>query len=158
MSEFYKRLQMLFYKFGQKYNFLWQAGFNGRNSGYIVLYQGYAKQSGYKSFCTTCGQRSYKTVEETGGCKCGRCGDESRVNYQVPPIEYVTYPGRETDMNESFEDWDIYSIRERVRLVQDFDRFCDDILSEVKNILDNYKIEEDIRYVPQTVKRLKKAS
>ena len=80
------------------------------------------------------------------------------MNYQVPPMEYGTYPGRSTDMGEDFEDWDIYSLRERVKLVQDFDRFCDDILSEVKNILDNFEVDEDIVYVPQTVKRLREAS
>ena len=80
------------------------------------------------------------------------------MNYQVSPMEYGTYPGRETDMGEDFEDWDIYSLRERVKLVQDFDRFCDDVLSEVKNILDNFEVDEDIVYVPQTVKRLREAS
>ena len=59
---------------------------------------------------------------------------------------------------EDFEDWDIYSLRERVKLVQDFDRFCDDVLSEVRNILDNFEVDEDIVYVPQTVKRLREAS
>ena len=73
-------------------------------------------------------------------------------------MEYGTYPGRETDMGEDFEDWDIYSLRERVKLVQDFDRFCDDVLSEVRNILDNFEVDEDIVYVPQTVKRLREAS
>lgn len=158
MSEFYDRLHLFFYEFGNRHNFIWQAGFNGRSGGYIVLYQGYAKQSSYKSFCTSCGQRNYKTVEETGNCKCGRCGKDSRVNYQVPPMEYGTYPGRSTDTGEDFEDWDIYSLRERVKLVQDFDRFCDDVLSEVRNILDNFEVDEDIVYVPQTVKRLREAS
>lgn len=125
---------------------------------YVLKALSYAKQSSYKSFCASCGQRNYKTVEETGNCKCGRCGKESRVNYQVPPMEYGTYPGRETDMGEDFEDWDIYSLRERVKLVQGFDRFCDDVLSEVKNILDNFEVDEDIVYVPQTVKRLREAS
>lgn len=80
------------------------------------------------------------------------------MNYQVPPMEYGTYPGRSTDMSEDFEEWDIYSLGERVKLVQDFDRFCDDVLSEVRNILDNFEVDEDIVYVPQTVKRLREAS
>lgn len=158
MSEFYDRLQFLFYEFGNRHNFLWQAGFNGRSGGYIVLYQGYSKQSEYKSFCTDCGQRNRKTVEESGNCKCGKCGRDTRVNYKVPPMEYGTYPGRSTDMGEDFEEWDIYSLRERVKLVQDFDGFCDDVLSEVRNILDNYEVEEDIVYVPRTEKRLRKVS
>ena len=51
-----------------------------------------------------------------------------------------------------------FTDRERVKLVQDFDRFCDDVLSEVRNILDNFEVDEDIVYVPQTVKRLREAS
>ena len=80
------------------------------------------------------------------------------MNYQVSPMEYGTYPGRSTDMGEDFEDWDIYSLRERVKLVQDFDRFCDDLLSEVRNILDNFEVDEDVVYVPRTVKRLREVS
>ena len=158
VSEFYDKLQALCYEFGKKNNYLWQARFNGRNNGYIVLYQGHASQSKYKSVCTLCGQRNYKTVEETENCKCGKCGNETRVNYKVPPIEYGAYLGRPIDMNEDFEDWDMYSLRERVKLVQGFDRLCDDILSEVRYILDNFEVEEDIIYVPQTIKKLKEVS
>lgn len=158
MSEFYDRLDYIFYEFANRHNYLWQAGFNGKSGGYIVLYQGYSKRSEYKSFCTACGQRNYKTVEESGNCKCGRCGRDTRVNYQVSPMEYGTYPGRSTDMGEDFEDWDIYSLRERVKLVQDFDRFCDDVLLEVRNILDNFEVDEDTVYVPRTVKRLREVS
>lgn len=158
VREFYGRLQALFYEFGKKNNFLWQVGFNGRNNGYIVLYQGYAKQSDYKSFCTACKQKNYKTVEETGNCNCGRCGKKTRVNFDVPPMEYGIYPGRQTDMGEDFKDWDICTLRERVKLVQDFDRFCDKILSEVRNILDNFVVEEDVIYIPQKIKKLREAS
>ena len=74
MSEFYDRLSYHFYEFARKHNFYWQAGFNGRSGGYIVLYQGFSKKSEYKSYCTSCGQRNYKTIEETGNCRCGKCG------------------------------------------------------------------------------------
>ena len=61
-------------------------------------------------------------------------------------------------MYEDFEDWDIYSLRQRVSLVLSFDKMCDDILAEVKNIVDNYEIDEEIVYVPQTIKRIREAS
>ena len=64
-QEIYDRFSELINDFGLKHNWRWQAGFNGRNSGYLVLYQGEAKPSEYKSFCTACGQKNYKTVEET---------------------------------------------------------------------------------------------
>lgn len=65
MSEFYNRISYYFNDFAREFNYQWQAGFNGRSNGYIVLYKGYVKNSEYKSFCTECGQRNYKTVEET---------------------------------------------------------------------------------------------
>jgi hypothetical protein len=55
-------------------------------------------------------------------------------------------------MDEDFEDWDIYSLRRRVELVQEFDRMCDDILQEVVYMLDNCQVEEETRYRSETVK------
>ena len=37
-------------------------GFNGRSSGYLVLYKSEFKSSDYKSYCTCCGQRNFKLV------------------------------------------------------------------------------------------------
>lgn len=37
--------------FNEEHNFQWQTGTNGRSGGYLVLYQGGTKPSGYKSFC-----------------------------------------------------------------------------------------------------------
>lgn len=57
----------------RRHNYEWQVGFNGRSDGYLVLYTGGQKDSGFKSQCTECGQLNYRTVEETG-CTCGKCG------------------------------------------------------------------------------------
>ena len=158
ISEFYERIRLYFNEFAQKYNYQWQAGFNGRSGGYIVLYKGFVKNSEYKSFCTECGQRNYKTIEETGNSKCGRCGRNTRVNFSKPQLEYGTYPGRSVDMDEDFSEWDIYSLRNRVMLVSEFDKMCDSILKEVKNIITNFDIREETVYVPKKVKVLQEAS
>ena len=42
----------------------YQIGFNGRSSGYLVLYRGGRKPTGYLSWCTACGQRNYTRVLE----------------------------------------------------------------------------------------------
>lgn len=70
VPEFYERLNELIEDFNRQHNYLWQAGWNGRNSGYLVLYQGGTKPSGYRSYCTKCGQKNYTSVAETGK----RCG------------------------------------------------------------------------------------
>ena len=48
--------------FATRYNHQWQIGVNGRSGGYMVLYRGYRKSSGYKSRCTNCGQLNYAHV------------------------------------------------------------------------------------------------
>ena len=73
-AEFYTYINDMLNEFSIEHNHLWQVGFNGRSNGYLVLYQGFSRLSGYKSFCKECGQRNYKTIEETGNNRCGRCG------------------------------------------------------------------------------------
>lgn len=157
-SEFYTYINEMLNEFAIEHNHLWQVGFNGRSSGYLVLYQGFTRLSGYKSVCQKCGQRNYKTVEETGNNRCGRCGAEARVNYDVMPREVGCYPGRSTDMGEDFEDWELYQLRQRVKLVQDFDKLCDDILKMVVELLENYEVEEKIVMKPHNVKVLREVA
>lgn len=153
VEEFYDQIHDDLMLFALEHDYLWQVGFNGRSSGYLVLYQGFTKPSGYKSFCTKCGQRNYRSVEENG-CKCGRCGAEARVDYSKPPNEVGVYPGRSVDMNEDFSEWDIYSLRKRVQLVQEFDRLCDRVLARVLEMLEMYDVVEETVMRPETVKVL----
>ena len=118
------------------------AAFNGRSGGYLVMYEFEWKELGYKSRCTSCGQLNYKTVEESG-CKCGRCGEDSRVNLSRPIRQMSVFPGRSIDQDEDFEDWSINAIRERVRLVQRFDELCDDIRNELVYYLDTHHLVEE---------------
>ena len=48
---FYDNINYLIHNFGVEHDWVWQAGFNGRSGGYLVLYQGGCKPSGYKSYC-----------------------------------------------------------------------------------------------------------
>ena len=157
-AEFYTYINEMLYDFSAEHNHLWQVGFNGRSSGYLVLYQGYSKPSGYKSYCTECGQRNYKSVEETGNNRCGRCGADARVNYSTVPKEIGCYPGRPTDMGEDFEEWEMYQLKERVKLVREFDKLCDDILKTVVDLIENYEVEEQIVMKPHTVKVLREVA
>lgn len=57
----------------------------------------------------------------------------------------VVYPGRSIDMYADLDDedeWDIHSLQERVRLVQRFDKMCDDLREEFIYILSNSVIEK----------------
>lgn len=158
MSEFYTYINDLLDDFALEHNYLWQVGFNGRSSGYLVLYQGFSKPSEYKSYCTECGQRNYKSISETGGNRCGRCGAEARVDYTVSPLQIGVYPGKSTDMDEDFEEWELYELRQRVKLVQEFDQLCDDVLATVVDLLENYEVEEMVVMKPHTVKVLREVA
>lgn len=153
----YDGINELIREFGYQHDWQWQVGFNGRSGGYLVLYRGGWKPDEYKSFCTVCGQRNFRTVEETG-CRCGRCGNESRRNYEVPPKQIYTMPGKSVDMDESFEDWSIEELRKRVQLVEEFDRLCDDIISEAVWMADNMEVEEQEVHIPTVQKILKEAA
>jgi len=84
--EFQEAMQDLRTRFGMEHDYLWQAGMNGRSGGYLVLYQGSQKPSGYRSYCRECGQRNYKSVSESGDV-CGRCVSHSRVDYTTLPLQ-----------------------------------------------------------------------
>ena len=60
MDSFYKEINKLIYQFDFDHNYQWQCGFNGRSSGYLVLYTGGYENSEHKSYCTDCGQKNFK--------------------------------------------------------------------------------------------------
>jgi len=69
-------------------------------------------------------------------------------------MQIFTWPGKDIDMHENFEDLSLSDIRERVELVQDFDRLCDDIASYYIETCRNYRITEEEILVPKTIKVL----
>lgn len=153
-NEVYDRIRDLISDFGMNHNWIWQAGINGRSGGYLVLYTGGEKPSGYKSYCTACGQRNFKTVEETGNNICGRCKQPARINYTKQPTQIYTYPGKSVDQEDDFENWTMEELRERVTLVQEFDRLADDIIAEAVYLAENFEIEDKTYYVQKTRKVL----
>lgn len=152
-DEFQDAMLSLRCRFGMEHDYLWQAAMNGRSGGYLVLYQGYSRPGKYKSYCRSCGQKNYTSVSETGDV-CGRCGSHSRVDYATPPLEVGAYPGRGTDDSEDFEDWSMDQLRERVRLVQEFDQLADAMVAEALELARTCTVEEEEYYVPQTRKVL----
>jgi len=102
-EEFYYPLNNLILDWDNEQNYYFQAGFNGRSGGYVVMYEGGKRDNG----------------------------------------QVFSYPGRSIDMNEDFEDWDIESLKERVKLVQSFDKLCDNIVNEVIYMAENNNVEEE---------------
>ena len=150
----YEEVNAILHEFGERYNWLWQAGFNGRSGGYLVLYQGDAKPSNYKSYCQFCGQDNFTSVKETG-TKCGRCGRETRVDYKVPLMDVSVFPGRGTDQNEDYEEWSMTDLKNRVSLVQEFDKLCDDVIAFAVEMASEFDVVEEEILVPCTRRVLK---
>ena len=154
ITDWHEKLSDLLEDFGRKHEWQWQAGINGRSGGYVVLYQGGIKPSGYKSYCTHCGQKNYQAVPDGQTGICGRCDAKERVNFKQTHMQVFTWPGKDVDMYEDFEGWTLSQLRERVELVQDFDKLCDDIMAEFLDICRNYRIVEEEILVPKTIKIL----
>ncbi len=152
-EEFFYSLNDLMDEFNAEHNYRWQVGMNGRSGGYLVLYQGELKPSEYRSYCTSCGQRNYRSIQETGNI-CGKCGKPARVDYIKPPMQTAVFPGRGTDDGEDYEDWGMEKLKERVRLVQDLDCLADAMVLQAVNLAKNYDVEDEEYYIPQTRKVL----
>lgn len=152
-QEVYDRIRDLIENFNSTHGFRWQAAFNGRSDGYIVLYQGGSKPSKYKSYCSFCGQRNFHSIKKNGNV-CGRCHLPGRVDYAKPPLETFSYPGRPVDMGEDYEGSSMGDLRERVKLVQEFDALADNIVLEVTSIAENYSVTEETYYETKTRKVL----
>ena len=154
ITEWQEKLSDLLEDFGRRYEWQWQAGINGRSGGYVVLYRGGIKPSGYKSYCTHCSQKNYEAVPEGEIGICGRCDAKARVNFKQTHMQVFTCPGKDVDMYEDFEGWTLSQLRERVELVQDFDRLCEEIMTAYICICRNYRIKEEEILVPKTIKVL----
>jgi len=154
ISDWQTALNDLLEDFGRAHHWQWQADINGRSGGYVVLYRGGIKPSGYKSYCTQCGQKNYKPVpkDETG--LCGRCHAKARISFPETHMQIFTWPGKEVDGHEDFEHWPMTDLQVRVELVQSFDILCDHIVDAYVTMCQNYRITEEEILVPKTVRIL----
>jgi hypothetical protein len=125
-----------------------------------VLYNSVRELTGHKSHCRSCGQRNFKLVEETFGNKCGRCqaeGEYGRVNYTVMPMSIHSYSGKPIDQGEDFSEWSMGELRNRVKLVQAFDRACDEIRNAFIDLINDCKVVSEIVMVPHQRKVIQRS-
>jgi hypothetical protein len=89
-------------EFSEENGYRYQACFNGRSSGYIVLIQGGREPSGYQSYCAECGQMNYKKLLPLAETLGDKVRNYIRVkNWWVPDVyiqqEEVTKHGLTTE-------------------------------------------------------------
>jgi hypothetical protein len=155
IADWQEKMSDLLEDFNRRHNWQWQAGINGRSGGYVVLYRGGIKPSGYKSYCTNCSQKNYQAVPEGKVAVCGRCDHKARINFEQTHMQVFTWPGKQVDMHEDFEGWTVSELRARVELVQDFDKLCDDIIATYSHTCRHYRITEEEILVPKKIKVLR---
>ena len=137
-------------EFNARNDYHYQIHRNGRSGGYLVLYRGGRKDTGYKSYCPACGQRNYRIAEE-GKDLCGVC-KHPRRNYTHPVMTAYTSGETVGEPSGDYDDWDTSSLKELVDVVWDFDRTVDAaIRTFIDFTLHNEAAEETIM-VPRTVK------
>lgn len=73
-------------------------------------------------------------------------------------MQVATYPGRGTDDGEDFEDWSLYELRERVKLVQELDQLADRMVESALRLAKKSQVVEEMFFIPQTRKVLITAS
>lgn len=137
-EDFYDEINSMMADFSREHDYLWQAGFNGRSGGYLVLYRGGRKLSEHKSICTACGQRNFTSVKETGR-KCGRCGEEKRIDREM--FNVFTYPGKH------IEDKDVPGA-----VLRSFRKLAVDIVKHVEAMAGTCRIEDEEYTITKTRK------
>ncbi len=121
-GDIYEEINMLIEEFNADHNYIFQAGFNGRSGGYLVLYRGNAekkiifKEEAWKNnnrnnngmvFEDGYGWKNLKEAKKEGLL------NKERLNIQ-------SFPGQDIDQEVEFnkEEWDLNSLQERVKLIE----------------------------------------
>jgi len=62
----------------------------------------------------------------------------------------ISYPGRGTDDETDFSEWSTEELRDRVKLVRDFDRLCDACIKSFIRFVATHTVEEEDVLVTET--------
>jgi len=152
MPQVYDAIHVVLGEWAIKHEWRYQIGFNGRSGGYLVLYQGGLDwRNARTAQCDECLKLTWHKQDTR--CTSDDCGGTLRMLPEPRP-QIVTYPGRGMDEGEDFVDWSMDDLRERVRLVQDFDLTCDAAVAVFVRFCDEYRVLEKEVLVPNIVKAL----
>jgi hypothetical protein len=132
----------------------WQVHFNGRSSGYLVLYRGGMDyEHAHTAQSDDCGKLTWHTQDTP--CTGEGCDGVLRV-LEKPAPQIVTWPGRGVDEHEDWSEWDLGSLRERARLVQSFDRARGLAVATFAGFCNTYRVIEKTVPLPTRVRALER--
>jgi hypothetical protein len=154
MPEIFHAIRTGFYRWSEARKWEWSIGFNGRSSGYLVLYNGGIDWHNARTAqCDECGRTTFHKQETP--CTYSGCDGTLRVMPRPAPQIYVR-PGLGIDEHEDWSEWDLGSLRERARLVQDFDRACGLAVATFAGFCNTYRVVEKTVPRPTRVKVLER--
>ena len=149
VPEAFEEINPLITAFGQTHDWRWQAGFNGRSGGYIVLYQGGREETDYKTRCNLCGRLTWYETEQP----CHVEGYDGTLKVLAKRIwQRFVYPGKGVDEEVDFSEWNTDELKDRVRLVREFDKLCDACVRSFINFTKTHQVEERKILVPKTIR------
>jgi len=129
-----------------------QIGFNGRSSGYLVLYRGgLDREHAHTAQCDECGKLTWHRQDTP--CTGESCDGTLRV-LEKPLPRIFTKPGLGVDQHEDWSEWDLSSLRERARLVESFDCACDLAVATFVGFCEHCRVVEKTVRVRTRVKVL----
>lgn len=152
-EDFYDNLNWILQDFDMEHNYRYQVGFNGRSSGYIVLYEGFCETKTIFTFEDTKGYNGRDYADGYGWKSLSEAKAQGLYKKQIKKTG--TWPGRSIDQDENFSEWSIDSLKERVELIQDFDRMCDNVVAQTISMAQNSEIIEETVMIPKKVKYIK---
>lgn len=87
--------------------------------------------------------------------KCGRCGENARVNFEQTHMKIGCYPGKDVYQSEvanGFEDYDKADVLQVVDLVWEFDQAVDDAIAAFVGFCDEHRVEDEEIMVAKTIR------
>ena len=145
--EYWVNIDGILYDYGESNNWQWQAGFNGKSGGYIVMYRGHANKKRIFTF----EERKDMDYADGYGWKTKEEAEElGLLNKEITRISMST-----ATVDGDFEDYDIGSLREAVARVQKFDKMCDEVVAKTLTILKESDVVDEKYTIVKTRKVLK---
>ena len=146
----YESIKEVMNTWAEEYQHNYQAGFNGRSGGYIVMYSGYREPTKYESYCPVCGMKTYYPI----GKQCRKSGCTGILKKPYCKYDIYTYNIKSIDQGEDFTEWDDGDIDERVKLVESFDAMVERCKECFLEFCKNFNVVEEVIMVPKTIKVL----
>lgn len=149
---FYDNLNWLLEDFDMQHDYRFQVGFNGRSGGYIVLYEGFKEEKIIFTFENTDSYNGRDYADGYGWMDIAEAKEKGLYKKKI--YKTGTWSGRSIDQREDFSEWDMDSLKSRVKLVQELDRLCDDIVAQTISMAKETTVQEESYTVIKTRKVL----